>query len=249
MRIALYGALSMSFFAASALAETATPLKKQYNEPTRGFLIEHGTVNKQGQVSVDLNTGSGNLNNGGGIRLGLTNSELVISTGFDANNSNSALLKYAMTDFNTRNNSNKKSNKKENSAVQWALLGGISQFDVEDGNHSTSVLLGAAATIGADAGTFTLSPKLIHASSSGTKSDTYVELDLGAYVGLIDTASGMFSLGLEGIFTTQDNTDNTFALGARWAYNERVNIDIVPVILQENDISGVPGLVRLNVVF
>ncbi|MFT7372572.1 MAG: hypothetical protein ACI9T9_001259 [Oleiphilaceae bacterium] len=243
MRIALCSALSISFFAASALAETVAPLKKQYNEPTRGFLIEHGTVSKQGQVSIDLSTGSGNLNNGGGIRLGLPNSELVISTGFDANNSNSALLKYAMRDFKTSNNAS--------NAIEWALLGGVSQFDNEEGNgnHSTSVVLGAAATISADAGTFTLSPQVIHNSSKGTESDTFVEVDLGAYVGVIDTVSGMFSLGLEGIFTTQDDTDNTFALGARWAYNERVNIDIVPLILRENDISGVPGLVRLNVVF
>jgi len=243
MRIALYSALSMSLMVTSALAEvptTPTP-KKQYNEPTRGFFIEHGTVSKQGQVSLELNTGSGNFDNGGGIRLGLPNSELIINSGFDANGSNSALLKYEMKDFKTSNNSS--------NAIQWALLGGVSQFDVENGTHNTSAVLGVAATVGADAGTFTLSPQLVHSNSSSTESDTYVNVDLGAYVGVIDTASGLFSLGVEGIFTTQDNTDNTFAFGGRWAYNERVNIDIVPLILQDNDLTGFPGLVRLNVMF
>ncbi|MFT6123005.1 MAG: hypothetical protein ACJASG_001533 [Oleiphilaceae bacterium] len=241
MRLALYSALSISVFTASAFAETATPLKKQYSEPTRGFLIEHGSVSGQGQVSIELNTGSDNFNNGGGIRLGLPNSELIINSGFDANGSNSAVLKYAMKDFKTSNDAT--------NAVQWALLGGVSQFDAENGGHNTSALIGVAATIEADAGTFTLSPQLIHSSSSGIDSDTHVDIDVGAYVGVIDTTSGMFSLGVEGIFTTQDDTDNTFAFGARWAYNERVNIDLVPLILGKNDVSGFPGLVRLNVVF
>lgn len=246
MRIALYSALSFSLLASTALAETApstspsTP-KKQYNEPTRGFFIEHGTVSKQGQVSIELSTGSDSFDNGGGIRLGLPNSELIINSGIDANGSNSALLKYAMKDFKTSNDSS--------NAIQWALLGGVSQFNIEDGAHNTSVVFGLAATVEADAGTFSLSPQLVHSSNSSSESDTYVDIDLGAYVGVIDTVSGLFSLGVEGSFTTQDDTDNSFAFGGRWAYNERVNIDIVPLILQERDVSGIPGLVRLNVVF
>lgn len=245
MRIALYSALSMSFFAASAFAETPAQLKKNYNEPTRGFFIEHGTVSQQGEVSIELNTGSGDISNGGGIRLGLPNAELIINSGFDSNGANSALLKYAMKDVKT----SKDSRNESSSAIQWALLGGVSQFDIEDGEHSTSAILGVAATVSADAGTFTLSPKLIHSSQSNADSDTYIDLDLGAYVGVIDTVSGMFSLGIEGMITTQDDVDNSFAFGGRWAYNERVNIDIVPLVLQDNDLSGVPGLVRLNVVF
>ena len=241
MRLALYSALSMSLIAAPAMAETTAPLKKQYNEPTRGFFIEHGSVSGQNKVSIELNTGSDGFNNGGGIRLGLPNSELIINSGFGTNGSNSALLKYAMKDLKTSNESS--------TNIEWSLLGGISQFDIEDGSHNTSAIIGAAATIKADAGTFTLSPQIIHSSASGTESDTYLDIDLGAYVGVIDTNSGMFSLGIEGMITTQDDIDNTFAFGGRWAYNERVNIDVVPVILGNSDISGVPGLVRLNVAF
>lgn len=268
MKLFIYSVLSVSMIAGSVKAETTTP-KKQYQEPTRGFFIEHGTVSGQGNVSVELHSGSNGLNSGGGIRLGLENSELIINNGLGANHglggnngsainaANSLTYKWALPDLNTsKENRNRDVSKQENSSkINWALLGGISQIDIDTPNnandiHFTNLMLGVAVTVKADAATFTLSPRLVHANSSGNASDdTFVEAGLGGYVGLIDTTSGLFSLGLEANFTTQDNTDNQLALGGRWAYNERINIDIVPVILQDSDLMGVPGLVRLNVVF
>jgi hypothetical protein len=235
--------LSISTLSSQAMAEP-TPLKKAYQEPTRGFFIEHGVVAPSGEASVELHTGD-NLNSGGGIRLGLPNAELIINSGFDDNAANEALLKWALP------RQNKDGTKQ--TPLNWAVLAGLSQLDIEDENnnseHSTSLLLGLAMTVKADAGLFTATPKLVHTNSHNTDDDTFAELDLGAYVGLIETEAGLFSAGVEANFTSEDNRDNTFALGMRWAYNERLTLDFVPVILSDSDLSGVPGLVRLNVNF
>jgi len=244
MRLALYSALSMSIFATSTFAETPTPPKKQYNEPTRGFLIEHGTISGQGNASVELHTGSDQLNAGGGIRLGLTQAELIINSGLNGYDENEALLKWGMSDLNLNQ-----------TPVHWSLLAAVSHIDIEYDNgqefDQTHIKLGAAATLSADAATFTLTPQLIHVDNdeAGGTDDTFIEVGLGAHVGVIDTESGLFSLGAELILTSEDDRDNTFALGGRWAYNEQLNIDIIPAIFSDGDLIGVPGLVRLNVAF
>jgi len=244
MRIALYSALSMSFMAASAFAETPAPHKKQYNEPTRGFLIEHGTVSGQGKASVEFHTGSDELNAGGGIRLGLAQAELIINSGLNGYDENEALLKWGMSDLNLNQ-----------TPVHWALIAAVSHLDVDYDNGQefdrTHIKLGAAATMSADAATFTLAPQLVYADSdeAGETDDTFIEIGLGGYVGVIDTPTGLFSLGAELILTSEDDMDNTFALGGRWAYNEQLNIDIIPAIFSEGDLMGVPGLVRLNIAF
>ena len=85
--------------------------------------------------------------------------------------------------------------------------------------------------------------------TSDKDDDTFLELDLGGYVGLIDTQAGLFSAGIEAVITTEDDVDNSVALGMRWAYNNRLTLDIVPVVLGNDDITGIPGIVRLNVNF
>lgn len=240
--------LSISTLSAQVMAETAT-YKKAYQEPTRGFFIEHGVVAPSGRASVELYTGSNELNTlmstGGAIRLGLPNAELIFNSGFDDSDSNEALLKWALP------RQNKEGTKQ--TPLEWAVLAGISQNDIETDNnssqHNTSLLLGLAMTVKADAGLFTAAPKLVHMNRKDFDSDTFIELDLGAYVGLIETEAGLFSAGVEANFTSEDDIDNTFALGMRWAYNERLTLDIVPVILSNEDFSGIPGLVRLNVNF
>jgi hypothetical protein len=247
MRIALYSALSMSVFAASALAETTTPLKKQYSEPTRGFLIEHGTVSGQGKASVELYTGSSDqISDGGGIRLGLKKAEVIFNSGLNGYDKNEAMLKWGMSDLNLNQ-----------TPVHLSLIAAVSHLDVDNDNDAdydqTHIKLGAAATISADAATFTLAPQFVYTDydeeGSPSEDDTFIEVGLGGYIGVIDTASGLFSLGAEFILTTADDTDNTFALGGRWAYNEQLNIDIIPAIFSGNDLIGIPGLVRLNVAF
>ncbi|WP_197473791.1 hypothetical protein, partial [Oleiphilus sp. HI0066] len=97
----------------------------------------------------------------------------------------------------------------------------------------------------ADAGTFTIAPRFVYADGD-QKDDNFLELDVGAYVGIIDTQAGLFSAGVEALMTTADNTDNTYTLGVRWAYDQKLNVDIVPVVYSNDELFGVPGLVRVN---
>jgi len=212
---------------------------QNYQQPTRGFMIENGAVSGLGKVSAELYSGSGNLDSGGGIRLGLSNAELILNSNSNANGQNDLLLKWAMKDY--------KLNAETSHVINWSALGGVSHLD-SDTVDSFSFQFGASATIDADAASFTISPTLVHIDINDVD-DTYLNFGLGAHVGVIDTTSGLFSLGAEAIITTQDDQDNLFAFGARWSYNERVNIDLVPLILGGTDIKGLPGIVRLNIVF
>lgn len=239
---------SISIFSTISQAEQA-PLKKAYQEPTRGFFLEHGSVAKQGQASIELNSGSDELNSGGGIRLGLAGSELLLNAGMDGYDENSALLKWSLPRQNAEGT--------ESTPIIWSALAGIGHLDIEgesgaEDTKITSLTLGIAATVQADAGTFTVSPKLVFSNvDAGAEddTDTFFELDLGAYVGIIETEAGLFSVGAEALITTADDTDNTIALGGRWLYNERINIDLVPIVFSDSDLIGLPGLVRLNVAF
>lgn len=252
MRLARHSTLTLisislltSTVSTTILAESGHSAKP-YNEPTRGFFLEHGTVSGANNVSVELHSGSDDLSSGGGIRLGLPKAELILNGGLNQFDENEALLKWAMPGF--------KPNTETDHLINWSIIGGISHVGIENSTqgggdlNQTNVKLGAAATIEADAGTFTVNP-LLTFTSGDLKDENFIELGLGAYVGVIDTASGLFSLGFEANFTSQDNTDNQFTFGGRWSYNERVNLDIIPIILQNKDFTSFPGLVRLNVVF
>lgn len=232
---------SLSIFSSQLLAEQA-PLKKTYQEPSRGFFLEHGTVAPAGKASVELYSGSGNLNTGGGIRLGLSNGELVLNSGLNGYDDNEALLKWSLPRQN--------SDGTEQTPIHWSLLAGLGYSNV-DSDITKNIRLGLSATIKADAGLFTVSPKIVYADNSdiGIDDDTFLELDLGAYVGIIETEAGLFSVGAEALVTTADNKDNTIALGGRWLYNERINLDIVPLVFSDSDLAGIPGLVRLNIAF
>ncbi len=235
--------LSATLLSTHTLAETHQ-LNKVYQEPTRGFFIEHGTVAGTGKASVELHTGSDEISSGGGIRLGVGNGEVIFNSGFNNYDTNEILVKWGLP------RQNKDGSKQ--TPLTWAVLGGIAHTDIEfDDNtdyQTTSLKLGLAMTVKADAGVFTATPKLIYADND-VDSDTFVELDLGAYVGLIENSAGLFSAGVEGQFTTEDDVDNTIALGLRWSYNNKINLDIVPIVMSNDDLMGIPGLVRLNVSF
>lgn len=244
--------VTMSVLSSHAMAETA-PLNKNYQEPTRGFFIEHGMVAGSGKASVELHSGSDEFNSGGGIRLGLPNAELILNSGFDVYDTNEALVKWALPRQN--------SDGSKTTPLNWAVLAGISHTNIEEDNtndewEATSLKAGLAISVKADAGLFTAAPKLVYTrtefktgGTSDKDDDTFLELDLGGYVGLIDTQAGLFSAGIEAVITTEDDVDNSVALGMRWAYNNRLTLDIVPVVLGNDDITGIPGIVRLNVNF
>lgn len=258
--------------AALVAAIVATPLteaaSRNYHEPTRGFFIEHGEVAPVRKASVELQTGrdlagANDSNLGGGIRLGLSGGELLINSGLGDYDQNELMLKWGLPAMSGGN------------GVNWAVLGGISHLDAEDDAtptnefEQTNLKVGVAFTLRADAGVFTITPMLVHADAEihdgvgqpEEKDDTFLELGIGAYVGLIDTSAGKFSIGAEALITTQDEVfnygnlnakndkDNTFALGVKWAYSERVHIDIVPLVHSNDELLGIPGLVRLNMAF
>lgn len=241
--------VSIGSFSTTLLAEQVTP-KKTYQEPTRGFFLEHGMVAGAGQASVDLHTGSALITSdegrrtGGGIRLGLSGGELILNSGLNTYDENSALLKWGLPRENADGT--------KKTPVYWSLLAGLghTKIDVAGGGDAkqTNLQLGISATVKADAGLFTASPKIVY-TDGDIFDDTFLELDLGAYVGIIETEAGLFSVGAEALITTADNRDNTIAVGGRWLYNERINLDIVPFIFSNNDLVGIPGLVRLNVTF
>ena len=240
---------SICSISTTLLAEQVTP-KKTYQEPTRGFFLEHGTVAGAGQASVDLHSGSSFITaeegrrSGGGIRLGLSGGELILNSGLNTYDENSALLKWGLPREN--------SDGTKKTPIYWSLLAGLghTKIDLDTGGDvkQTNLKLGISATIKADAGLFTASPKIVY-TDGDIFDDTFLELDLGAYVGIIETEAGLFSVGAEALITTADNRDNTIAVGGRWLYNERLNLDIVPFVFSNNDLVGIPGLVRLNVTF
>jgi hypothetical protein len=222
--------------------------RRQYNEPTRGFFLEHGRVSGQGKVSAELHTGSDDVDAGGGIRLGLSNAELIVNSGATAYSGDELMLKWGLNDAINRNNEAQNRSKNQ---FDLALIAALSHVDNEDANgqttvDQTNVKLGAAATVDVDAATFTLAPSIVYVDGN-IKEDTFVTVDLGGYVGIIDTPSGLFSVGVEALFTTEDNADHSFAIGGRWAYNDRVNLDFVPFVFSEGNRVGLPGIVRLNI--
>lgn len=231
--------VTTALFSNSALAEG--DVRSNYNEPTRGFYIEHGTVAKNRDASIELHSGS-DIEAGGGVRLGLDGSELIINSGIDEYDENQLLIKYGLNDLRLGGEGG--------SPVHWAFTGAYSRTELEDENGNDiidqiNLKLGAAFTVNADAATFTLAPRFVYADGN-QRDDTFVELDLGAYVGIIDTKSGLFSAGVEALFTTADKIDNTYAAGVRWSYDSKLNLDFVPLVFSNRDLIGVPGLVRVN---
>lgn len=232
--------LTTALFSSISLAEG--DVRANYNEPTRGFYIEHGTVAKNRDASIELHSGSDSIEAGGGVRLGLPGAELIINSGLSEYDENQLLIKYGLSDLQLGGEGG--------SNVQWAFTGAYSRTELEDENGNDiidqiNLKLGAAFTVNADAATFTLAPRFVYADGN-KRDDTFVELDLGAYVGIIDTQAGLFSAGVEALFTTADRVDDTYAAGVRWAYDNKLNIDFVPIVFSNRDLIGVPGLVRVN---
>ena len=241
------GALLIACCAASPTLSAEEASKPTYSAPTRGFFLEQGTVNTGKRASLELHSGAAAIDSGGGIRLGLPKMELILNTGMNnsgTNGSNDAMVKWALPPLNEDH--------KESENFDWAFIGGLSQFD-DDNTNQIHLRFGVSATLRADAATFTLAPSFRYVDDD-IDDETFFELGLGGYLGVIDTAAGLFSVGTELNITTQDNMDSQLTLGGRWSYSERINIDIIPVVLNNNsaansDINGLPGLVRLNVVF
>ncbi|MDX1756607.1 MAG: hypothetical protein R3175_11150 [Marinobacter sp.] len=230
------------------VSSLATPLLAQdaqqqtVREPTRGFLLEHGYLSGSGNASVDLFTGTGDLNTGGGIRLGVPGAEIIFNADLSDSSTNEAILKYGLPDLSVG----------EAGTLNWSALAGIAHIDSEDENGNTgqdytNVLFGAAATMDIEPLRVTGQPQIIVADDD--RDDTFFELGLGAEFTLADTEVGRFSPMVEAVITTEDDTDNTVVVGVRWIYNNRLTLDLVPLYYADDEFISLPGAIRLNAAF
>ncbi|UZK04443.1 hypothetical protein [Venatoribacter cucullus] len=221
-------------------AAVAVPVTAQ--EPTRGFMVERGSVAAQGAASVDLYTGGGY--SGGAVRLGLGNGELVLNSGKVVSglgiNTSEAVFKLGLSNLNGM------SEMKHSLAV----YGGVSVLDVDGGASYTNLMVGAAFTADMNSLLLSIAPEFI---IDDANDDNYLDVGLSAHLKMAKTQYGTFQPGIEVVATTADNKDTLVAVGVRWEYNDRLTLDIVPLQIgnawgQEDTIS-LPGQMRLNARF
>jgi|SRR5690554_1518242 len=251
---------AVKYFAGTALAVAIS--SAAVAEPTRGFSIEHGTIAEKGAVSVDLNN---NLNGtSAGVRAGFGKFEFVLNSGhvggnqgpsFDADDlggfldpddiddlgdfgdmqGTDAIVKVALPSLEGLSELKH----------SWAVFGGLSMYDDEVSKY-TNISAGLAFTAEIDALSFTVTPTLV---IDDTIDKTYLNIGMGAYFDLGETAYGSFKPGAEVIISTLSDADTVLNLGVRWGLNERVNLDLVPLQFGGQDVLSLPGQIRLNAAF
>src|SRR5690606_24544190 len=124
-------ALCTALASVCSLAHAQTPTSATELGPTRGFFQEWGQTTEYSKASVELQTGA--YDTGGGVRLGLQNSELIINSGL-ISDTNEAVFKLGMGSFQAGS-----------FTVDWAPAAGISYYD-DDNFDATNFFVGAALT-------------------------------------------------------------------------------------------------------
>lgn len=228
----------LGYVIASASMAMAVSTTTFADEPTRGFALEQGTVAKQGTVSVDVND---NFKRGG-IRIGLDVGELVLNSGkmdvagFEGNGTD-AIFKYALPTLEGLSELKH----------SWAVYGGLSYLDDDASDTKyTNFMAGVAFTGEVEKLSFTVAPELI---VNDLIDETYVDINLGAYFDLGQTKYGTFKPGAEIVASTLSGKDTEVYLGVKWGIKDNVNLDIIPVSLGNNDVTSLPGQLRLNISF
>lgn len=229
-------ALCTALVTACSLAHAQAPSSTTNDlGPTRGFTQEWAQTTSYNKASVDLE--SGDLGTGGGVRLGLKNSELIInSASVGEANVSQAVFKLGLG--NSQSGSFN---------FDLAPIVAFSYFD-NDAFDAMYLSAGAAITGRADDLILNLQPALAYVDD-GEDSDVALELGLGAYYALPETEFGRFMPGIEFSYSSADNVDSVLSLGVRWVYNPRVVVDLVLIQNGDEDIISLPGLVRLNLAF
>lgn len=232
---------------ATSLALCSTSVFAQspvtYNEPTRGFLLEHGQIAKPKSFSVDLMTGIDGGDNVGGVRIGIPNSELIINSALNGDNdSNEVALKWGLPRIRLG----------DAGLIDWAVYGGIAHIDIENDagqdTDYTNLVLGTALTLEQQGFTFNVNPEVEFADDQ--RDDTIFNFGLGAHYALFDTEYGRFQPGAEVTLVSGGDDDDTVVdIGMRWMVKENITMDFVPIHRGTNDVTSLPGIVRLNAVF
>lgn len=246
----------------AAIACASAPAMAQstdFVEPTRGFVLERGMTAPAKSVSADLEAGLEEGQFGGGIRVGLPNSELILRGGKtntaipQANTSNEALFKYSIPGLEDT----------DRTEFDWSLYGGFGHTSVDFGDydeHRTNMRVGTALTMTIDTLILNFAPEVVYGrySVDGERNgidvdseddDTYVNFGVGAYFNLPETDYGRFQPGIEAGFSTEDDQDAIVNLGVRWMVKDRVTLDVVMINIGDADTFSFPGVARLNVAF
>ena len=222
------------------MAQEASSVDSAFSEPSRGFMLEHGTVADKGDVSVDLLTGE--YNTAGGVRIGLGDAEIILNSGLSGASQNEVALKYGLPSFKT-------------SYGTWnvAAYGGISYYSDDYVDNYSTYTLGGAFTLQADKATITINPQVAVVDINGAHEEMY-SIGLGAYYNILENDYGRFSPGFE--ITYDDVFEETeYSAGVRWGVNDRATIDFailnkyVTGMDSTNETTDFPGVVRLNVAF
>src|SRR5690554_386606 len=223
---------AVKYFAGAALAVAIS--SAAVAEPTRGFSIEHGTIAEKGAVSVELADGVNGF--GAGVRAGMEKFEVVVNSGqVGSAASTDAIIKFALPNIDGLSELKH----------SWSAFGGWSYYDNEVIDY-LNLSAGIAFTAEVDALSFTITPALV---VDDAIDETYLNIGMGAYFDLGETAYGSFKPGAEVIVSTLSDMDTILNLGVRWGINERVNVDLVPVQIGNQDTLSLPGQIRLNASF
>lgn len=223
--------------ATGALAQSST----NYTGPTRGFLLERGLIAEPKSFSVDLATGIGDQNIGG-VRIGVPNSEIIINSALNGDtDANEIALKWGLAPIPA-----------DTVRINTAVYGGLSHIDFEDdqGNDVdyTNVVLGAAFTVLEQGLILNVNPELEFADDE--RDDTIFNLGFGVHYNLFDTEYGRFQPGAEVTFVSGGEDDDTVIdLGMRWLVKEDITLDFVVFHGDSEDVTSLPGIVRLNAAF
>lgn len=221
----------------------------RYLEPTRHLTVERGLVAENRDFMVDLATG-GALDVGGGIRMGLPVGELLLNSAISGRNTNNlqaneATFKFGLPRINTGN---------RDVRLHTAAYAGLAHIDVDEGPDFTNVVIGAAATALVQGVMLTVSPEIEFADDQ--RDDTIFNLGLAAAYTFDETGFGRFQPNIEYVLVEggdddfdKDVDDDLLHLGVRWLFKENVTLDFIMLANGPDDITSVPGIVRLNVSF
>lgn len=234
-------AVAASLALAFTQAVAQTPVN--YQEPSRGFLLERGQIAAPKSFSVDLSSGVDGGSNTGGVRIGIPYSELIINSALNGDNdANEIALKWGLPELLLG----------DTARLDWAVYGGLAHIDIEDntGNDTdyTNVVIGTALTMEQEGLILNLNPELEFADDQ--RDDTIFNLGFGAYYNLFDTEYGRFQPGIEVTAVSGGDDDDTVVdVGMRWMVNENITMDFVAIHRGPTDVTSVPGVVRLNAAF
>tara|TARA_R100000306_G_scaffold62573_1_gene74005 strand:- start:34995 stop:35756 length:762 start_codon:yes stop_codon:yes gene_type:complete len=241
------GSVAVAGMLISSAVLSAEP--PRYHEPTRHFTVERGAVAENRDFMVDLATGNA-LDVGGGVRLGLPVGELLLNSAISRDNdnqlqANEATFKFGLPRINTGN---------RDIRINAAAYAGLAHLDIDEGDDFTNVVIGAAATALVQGVMFTVSPEIEFADDQ--RDDTIFNLGLAAAYTFDETGFGRFQPNIEYVLVEggdddfdKDVDDDLINLGVRWLFKENVTLDFIMLANGPDDITSIPGVIRLNVSF